>query len=219
MIIVQNTWNAQDFWAKNCPKNSFFAKNICYCKSISKLLFFHFIFWNASSLAMQFICFSICLFLFLSVCFSVYFFPFLIFVFYFLLPFWICFCLYNSVPISYFLFSSFAIFYGLTLLIRFKIWSPLRPVLKYIQLKVHFLLWLSDFFKFLSAPVSFFSKLTFLVCISVKFWRIGVPTRDLFLRRILKVCNLVWVEARYSKPKIVFRRSPVQTQSNIPESP
>ena len=40
-----------------------------------------------------------------------------------------------------------------------------------------------------------------------KFRRIGVPTRYSFSRRILKVCNLGQVEARYWKPKIVFSRS------------
>ena len=51
-----------------------------------------------------------------------------------------------------------------------------------------------------------------------KFWRIGVPTRDWFSRRILKASNLGWVEARYLKPKILFRRSmntsPVRNRSN-----
>ena len=52
-----------------------------------------------------------------------------------------------------------------------------------------------------------------------KFWRIRVPTRDSFSSRVLKVCNLSRVEARYWKPKIVFSRStntsPVPTRSNI----
>ena len=52
-----------------------------------------------------------------------------------------------------------------------------------------------------------------------KFWRIRVPTLDSFSSRVLKVCNLSRVEARYLKPKIVFSRStitsPVRTCSNI----
>ena len=52
-----------------------------------------------------------------------------------------------------------------------------------------------------------------------KFRRIGVPTRDLFLSRVLKVCNLGQVEAQYWKPKIMFslstNTSPVRTRSNI----
>ena len=43
--------------------------------------------------------------------------------------------------------------------------------------------------------------------IDIKFWRIRVPTRDSFSRRILKASNLRRVEAWYLKPKIVFSRS------------
>ena len=50
------------------------------------------------------------------------------------------------------------------------------------------------------------------------FWRSGVPTRDSLSRRILKVCALSWVEARFWNHKIVFTRStntsPVQKWSN-----
>ena len=55
--------------------------------------------------------------------------------------------------------------------------------------------------------------------IITKFRRMGVPTRDSFLSRVLKVGNLSQVEAQYWKPKIVFSQStntsPVQTRSNI----
>ena len=50
-----------------------------------------------------------------------------------------------------------------------------------------------------------------------KFRLIGVPTRDSFSSRVLKVCNLSRVEAQYLKTKIVFSRStitsPVRTRS------
>ena len=52
-----------------------------------------------------------------------------------------------------------------------------------------------------------------------KFWQSGIPTRDSSSRRILKVCILGRVEARFWKPKIVISRStitsPVWTRSNI----
>ena len=52
--------------------------------------------------------------------------------------------------------------------------------------------------------------------LQLKFRRSGVPTRDSFSRRILKVCVLGWVKARYWKPKFVFRFfSPAGICSNI----
>ena len=44
-------------------------------------------------------------------------------------------------------------------------------------------------------------------CLPCKFRRSGVPTQDSFSRRILKVCVLSRVEARFWNPKIVFIRS------------
>ena len=54
--------------------------------------------------------------------------------------------------------------------------------------------------------------------ILTKLRQIGIPTRDSFSRRILKACNIGWVEALYLKPKIVFSRStnasPVRNRLN-----
>ena len=55
--------------------------------------------------------------------------------------------------------------------------------------------------------------------VETKFRQSGVPTWDWFSRRILKVCVLGQVEARYWNPKIVFRQRTntrtVRTCSNI----
>ena len=85
-------------------------------------------------------------------------------------------------------------------------------------LKSTYLLFISSFVKVLVFAGDTWHKMNFLhyattqtefveFLLATKFRQIGVPTRDLFLSRVLKVCNLGRVEAPYWKPKIVLSRS------------